>query len=60
MLKEIVESMDWSDDGQKIFFDIHKIITQIESKISSGNLDARSFQSLEKAKEELEKVLRRL
>ena len=60
MLKEILETMDWSDDGQLVFFDIQKLMNEINKKINSGKLDARSYQSLEKAKEELEKVLRRL
>jgi len=60
MLREIVEGADWGEDAELTFSKIMKIVDDINSKISSAKLDARTYQTLEKAKQELEKALRRM
>ena len=60
MLKEILESASWSDDAQLVFSEITQIIEKIQYKIGNAKLDARTYQTLEKAKDELEKSLRRM
>ena len=60
MLREIVEGADWGEDAELVFSEIMQIVDKINSKIGSAKLDARTYQSLEKAKEELEKALRRM
>ena len=60
MLREILEGASWADDAELVFSDIMRIVDKINSKIGSAKLDARTYQSLEKAKEELEKAVRRM
>lgn len=59
-LREILEGASWLEDGELAFSEITNLVQKINSKIGSGDIDARTYQSLEKAKSELEKVLRRL
>jgi len=59
-MKRIIEVIDWADDSLLILSEIRIILEKIDSEIDSPNFDSRVYQSLDRAKKELNKVLKGL
>lgn len=59
MLREIIEGASYGEDYELTLHQVNSLIKDINAK-NATDADARTYQSLEKAKVELEKVLRRI